>query len=73
MSALIALVVMNDAFGVRYETGKHSKVLKKLLKEGDVDMDVELKVAVGHTPRQVLVGAVLGIAVSIALKYLFYN
>ncbi|MEE0980773.1 MAG: divergent PAP2 family protein [Acutalibacteraceae bacterium] len=73
VSALIALVVMNDAFGVRYETGKHSKVLKKLLKEGDVDMDVELKVAVGHTLRQVLVGAVLGIAVSIALKYLFYN
>lgn len=73
VSALLAFIVMNDAFGVRYETGKHSKVLKRLLKEGDVDMDVELKVAVGHTPRQVVVGAALGIAISLALKYLFYN
>lgn len=73
VSALLALIVMNDAFGVRYETGKHSKVLKKLLKEGEVELDVDLKVAVGHTPLQVLVGALLGVAVSIALKYLFYN
>lgn len=73
VSALLALIVMNDAFGVRYETGKHSKVLKKLLKEGEVEMDVELKVAVGHTPLQVLAGAVLGIAISLALKYIFYN
>lgn len=73
VSALLALIVMNDAFGVRYETGKHSKVLKKLIKEGDVDLDVELKVAVGHTPLQVLVGALLGVAVSLALKYIFYN
>ena len=73
VSALLALIVMNDAFGVRYETGKHSKVLKKLLKEGEIELDVDLKVAVGHTPLQVLVGALLGVAVSIALKYLFYN
>ncbi len=73
VAALLALIVMNDAFGVRYETGKHSKVLKKLLKDVDVDCDVELKVAVGHTPLQVLVGAALGVAISLALKYLVYN
>ena len=43
------------------------------VKEGEVELDVDLKVAVGHTPLQVLVGALLGVAVSIALKYLFYN
>ena len=73
VASLIALVVMNDAFGVRYETGKHSKVLKRLIKESDVQLDVELKVAVGHTPLQVVVGAALGVAVSVALKYFFYN
>ena len=73
VSALLALIVMNDAFGVRYETGKHSKVLRKLLKEGGVDMDVELKVAVGHTPFQVIVGGFLGAAVAIVLKYVFYT
>ncbi len=73
VSALLAFIVMNDAFGVRYETGKHSKVLKRLIKEGNVEMDVNLKVAIGHTPLQVVVGALLGIAISLALKYLFYN
>ncbi len=72
-AALLAFIVMNDAFGVRYETGKHSKVLKRLIKEGKVEMDVDLKVAVGHTPLQVVVGAALGIAISLALKYLFYS
>ena len=70
---LFALVVMNDAFGVRYETGKHSKVLKKLIKEGEVDMDVNLKVAVGHTPLQVVIGSLLGVSIALALHFFVYN
>ena len=73
VSFLFALIVMNDAFGVRYETGKHSKVLKKLIKEGNVDMDVNLKVAVGHTPLQVVIGSALGIAIALVLHFFVYN
>ncbi len=72
-SFLLALIVMNDALGVRYETGKHSKVLKKLIKEDDIDLDVKLKVAIGHTPLQVVLGAVLGITISILLHFFVYN
>ena len=39
ISFLFALIVMNDAFGVRYETGKHSKVLKRLLAKGEVEQN----------------------------------
>ena len=73
VSFLFALVVMNDALGVRYETGKHSKVLKKLLKDGLTELDVELKVAIGHTPLQVVIGSALGIAVALLLHFFVYN
>lgn len=73
VSFLFALVVMNDALGVRYETGKHSKVLKKLVKKEDVELDVELKVAVGHTPLQVIIGSVLGLIIALLFHFLVYN
>ncbi|MBR3588748.1 MAG: divergent PAP2 family protein [Clostridia bacterium] len=73
VSFLFALIVMNDALGVRYETGKHSKVLKKLLKEGLSELDVELKVAIGHTPLQVVIGSALGITIALVLHFFVYN
>ena len=73
VSFLFALIVMNDALGVRYETGKHSKVLKKLFKEGLSELDVELKVAIGHTPLQVVIGSALGIIVALLLHFFAYN
>lgn len=73
ISFLFALIVMNDALGVRYETGKHSKVLKKLIKHGDVDVDVNLKVAVGHTPLQVVIGSISGITIALLLHFFVYK
>ncbi|MBE6783439.1 MAG: divergent PAP2 family protein [Ruminococcaceae bacterium] len=73
VSFLFALIVMNDAFSVRYETGKHSKVLKKLIKEKGGELDVKLKVAIGHTPLQVVIGSALGIAIALALHFFVYK
>ncbi len=73
VSFLFALIVMNDALGVRYETGKHSKVLKKLFKEGLSELDVELKVAIGHTPLQVVIGSALGITIALLLHFFVYK
>lgn len=73
VSFLFALIVMNDALGVRYETGKHSKVLRKLIKESDVELDVKLKVAVGHTPLQVVIGSAMGIAIALILHFFVYK
>ena len=50
MAAIFAIVVMYDAMGVRRETGIQAKVLKEF---------------VGHTPLQVLMGALLGILVAL--------
>lgn len=70
MSAVFALVVMYDASGVRLETGKQAKLLNLIL-ESDLsewpslaDFDETLKELVGHTPLQVMAGAILGFLVA---------
>ena len=59
-------VVMYDAAGVRRSTGKNAAVLNRLIDRlaNDGTFDEEhLKELVGHTPIQVLAGALLGILV----------
>lgn len=72
MAAIFAIVVMNDAMGVRLETGKQAVVLNdmmELFKEmgrWDGKHPIEhLKEFVGHTPIQIAVGAVLGICIAL--------
>ena len=75
ISAILAIIVMYDAMGVRRETGKQAKVLN-LIKESMVvkedgktfDFDEKLKEFVGHTPLQVLMGAILGIFISVLMN-----
>lgn len=66
MAAIFGLVVMYDAIGVRQETGKQAKVLNDMMElfshmGKDMDIEKQLKEFVGHTPLQVLAGAILGI------------
>lgn len=69
LSAILSIIVMNDAFGVRYETGEQAKILNRITKElfsGKAeDINTGLKELVGHTPFQVLVGAVVGIVTAV--------
>ena len=73
ISSVFAIIVMIDASGVRYETGEQAKIINKITKElfsgKSEDINTGLKELVGHTPFQVLVGALLGIAVGIALSF----
>lgn len=70
MSAILAIIVMYDARGVRRETGLQATVLNEIIdiveKLGaDVSYDEKLKEFIGHTPLQVLVGAIFGICVAL--------
>ena len=77
ISAILAIIVMYDARGVRRETGIQAKVLNdliELLKDVHNELmttDEELKEFVGHTPLQVIVGALLGFAIA-CFVHLFY-
>ena len=74
ISCVFAIVVMIDASGVRYETGEQAKILNKITKElfsGRPDeVNTALKEFVGHTPFQVLMGAILGILVGVAFSFI---
>lgn len=67
IAAVLAAIVMRDASGVRRETGEQSRVINMILNEliegKSKDIDANLKEIMGHTPLQVFVGALLGIAV----------
>lgn len=66
MAAIFALVVMYDAIGVRQESGKQAQVLNDMIEifthmGKKIDVEKQLKEFIGHTPLQVLCGAILGI------------
>lgn len=67
ISAGLAMVIIYDAMGVRYETGKQGKTLNKIigeLLEGGIKITEDrLMEIVGHTPLEVIFGALIGIIV----------
>ena len=76
ISVLLATIVMSDATGVRFETGKQARIINQILPEifsGKGDMQENLKELIGHTPFQVFVGAILGVIVPVVLKLTVYS
>ena len=76
MAAVLSIIVMYDAMGVRYETGEQAKLLNRMFTEWmDQESDAlpflkngkKLKEMVGHTPIEVLTGAVRGILIGFAM------
>ena len=73
LAAVVAIVVMHDASGVRLETGKQAKVIKDMSQFieslNNIKFDDEsLKEFVGHTHLQVFMGAILGIVVALIVN-----
>ncbi len=70
VSAILAVIVMHDAMGVRLEAGKHAKAINELFElfSSDEKTDVKFKEFLGHTPLQVCFGALLGLAVALVLS-----
>lgn len=70
VTVMLAIIVMYDAMGVRRETGKQGQVLNEMLEVftnmgKQISAEAKLKEFVGHTPLQVLMGAILGIAIAV--------
>ncbi|NCC06890.1 MAG: divergent PAP2 family protein [Clostridia bacterium] len=77
---VLAAIVMYDAMGVRHETGEQAKILNIIMhdwmrEEDDIENEAQtslnsmkrLKEKVGHTPFEVLSGALLGILIAIIM------
>lgn len=77
LTLMLAIIVMYDAMGVRRETGIQAKLLNDILKvfdsmgRSEISTHDKLKEFVGHTPLQVLIGAILGINIAVVLHFIW--
>lgn len=74
LSAIVATIVMYDAAGVRRAAGRQAAVLNEIVAELQAHRGIteeKLKELLGHTPVEVIAGAILGILVSILFRYSF--
>ena len=64
ISAVFAMIVMKDATGIRREAGKQAVVINQISEElgqkREKFADITLHELLGHTPLQVICGAILG-------------
>ena len=70
LALMFALVVMYDACGVRRAAGKQAKVLNEIINTpglSGVEIQGKLQEALGHTPVQVFVGALIGVIAGLIL------
>lgn len=66
IATVLACVVMYDAAGVRRAAGKQARLLNKLMDTpglSTLEVKEKLVEVLGHTPIQVIVGAIIGIIV----------
>lgn len=82
IALIFAIIVMGDARGVRRETGTQAVVLNEMIdyfkRIGSDFRDFpkpqfsqeRLKEFVGHTPLQVFVGALTGVAVAVVMHFI---
>ena len=70
LAAVLAVIVMYDAAGVRQSVGEHSAILNIIIKDfrlkDRLDREKALREFIGHTPFQVIMGALLGILIATA-------
>jgi hypothetical protein len=71
ITLVMALIVMYDAAGVRRSAGKQAEILNIIIQEILEDHQLKeerLKELIGHSPKEVFIGGLLGIAVVIILS-----
>jgi len=73
IAAGLAIVVMYDAAGVRRAAGKTAATLNRVVRElcehNETNPYMTLKELLGHTPMEVIMGALYGVAFSYFMHY----
>lgn len=70
---LLSAIVMYDAMGVRRAAGEHAKIINMIVRRQNKTVSYtpkrkeELKEFLGHTPLEVLGGALLGILIALVV------
>jgi len=70
ISAIFSAVVMYDATGVRRAAGRQARVLNRIVEDlfhQEGLKEERLRELIGHTPIEVIAGALLGVVVAIVM------
>lgn len=70
LSFTLMIVVLYDAAGIRRQAGLHAQKINQLINEffaGHPISEDQLKEVLGHTPREVIAGVILGLALSLLI------
>lgn len=76
-AVVFCFFIIRDALGLRNYVGQHGKILNNLakdLKKNNINLEANYPPLVekaGHTPGQIIGGAILGFLVSLAAYYIF--
>ncbi len=66
LAILFSMIVMYDAMKVRRSSGEQGAVILKLIKESNMKIKLP-RVARGHTPTEVALGALLGMIIGLVV------
>ena len=71
--AVLGIIVMYDASGVRRAAGEQAKILNRIMKDWSSakpgQIEKELKELLGHTKKEVIAGMILGIIIATVYYY----
>lgn len=68
VAVVVSLIIMYDASGVRQAVGKQATILNQLIEDWQKKKEIKqekLKELMGHTPKQVFFGGLLGIIIGL--------
>ena len=70
---VLSFIVMYDATGVRRSAGEQAQTLNQLIThlfgQKQIPIDTTVKEILGHTPLQVLIGAILGVCLPLIARF----
>jgi uncharacterized protein len=64
IATVLAIIVMYDAAGIRQSVGQQSVLINRIMKTHKIEVERDLRELIGHTPIQVIIGAILGILIA---------
>lgn len=67
LAFVIAIIVIYDATGIRRQAGKHAEIINTMITDlasGHPLKQEQLREVLGHTPKQALVGTIVGILIA---------
>lgn len=67
VSVIMSMIIMSDAVGIRRAAGKQAEVLNRIIEEVKYFKKfktIRLYELLGHTPKQAIVGLILGVIVA---------